>query len=189
LKEDDIMDDADRERREGVDWDYLTEGLKEKEALKGEYYTSHVALFGQMFSLMAKTIIDALGRERGEEIIKKAVEDFGEERGRRIAQRVKALGKPLSFRNFLIYTDLDTSAILSYMPKIENGNLLLEIDRCDFSQGARDWGLLEYFNYYCRYVDEAILRGYNPDLKLEVPKNISAGDDICFFKYTIKGDE
>ena len=181
------MDEIKKEKEDGLDWEYLAEGLKEKEALKGEYYTPHAGLFGQMFSVFAKSVIDVVGKEKGEAIIMRAVEVFGEERGRRIAEKVRALDKPLSFKNFMAYTDLDSSMILEYAPKIEDGDLHLEINRCDFEQGASEWGLREYFKYYCMYVDVAILKGYNPELNLEIPKKLSDGDDICFFKYNIKG--
>jgi hypothetical protein len=36
---------------------------------------------------------------------------------------------------------ISTGDFFSYVPNIEGGDLLLEINHCDFSQGARDWGL------------------------------------------------
>jgi hypothetical protein len=180
------MDDITKEKKEGVDWEYLTRAIQEKDSLEGKYYTSTYGLMGQMFSRMAKTIIEEVGKEKGEKILEKMVKDFGEERGRRIAQRVTSLGLPLTFKNFLIYTDLDSSKALEYIPRIEEGDLILEIKRCAFSEGPKEWDMMEYFNYYCQFIDVAIIRGYNPEIELEVPKNLSAGDGMCTLIYKVK---
>jgi hypothetical protein len=181
-----MMDEIKKEREEGLDWEYMGEMIKEREATGGKYVTPMAGLMGELFAVMAKTIIDEVGRDKGEAIIEKAVKDFGEERGRRVAERVKAAGKPLSLKNFLVFGDLDSSTAISFVPNIEDGDLSLSINRCDFSKYPDDWGMGEYFHYYCKYIDKSTLRGYNARLKLEVPKTLSGGDNVCILCYTVK---
>ncbi len=180
------MDEIEKEKSEGLSWEYLGEAMKKKAALEGKQLTPMPSLMGQMFAVFAKTVIDAMGREKGETVIKEAVQGFGKIRGGRIAEKVKGLGLELTFANFLIYTDLDSSAALTFAPSLEDGNMILNITRCAFTDGARDLGLQDYFHYYCRWVDEAILFGYNPDLKLEIPSTLSGGGDACIFRYLIR---
>jgi hypothetical protein len=180
------MNDIEKERTEGMTWEYLGTAMEKKNALEGKQLTSMASLMGQMFAVFAKTVIDALGKEKGEAVIRDAVIEFGTVRGRRIAERVKAEGLELTFANFLTYMDLDSSAALSFTPSIEDGNLYLNITRCAFSDGAEALGLRDYFHYYCRWVDQAILAGYNPDLVLEIPQVLSSGAESCVFKYLIK---
>jgi hypothetical protein len=93
-----------------------------------------------------------LGPVEGEAMIREAVESFGRERGRRIAERVKAMGLPLSFKNWLIYTDIDNSNF-GYRPHIDTHDLLARVKECSFISAAREWGLEEYACLYCRYAD------------------------------------
>jgi len=180
------MSEFEKERAGGLNWEYLGEAMKKKAALEGKQLTSMASLMGQMFAVFAKTVIDTLGKEKGEAVIKDAVLTFGRTRGKRIAERVKAEGLEPTFANFLTYMDLDSSAALTYTPTIEDGNMYLNITRCAFADGASALGLGEYFHYYCRWVDNAILEGYNPDLVLEIPQTLSGGSDACVFRYLIK---
>jgi predicted hydrocarbon binding protein len=181
------MDDLEKERTEGVDWGYLAAATKEREEVGGAYFISLANHMGHFFAIMAKAVIDRLGKEEGSALLKAVVEDFGMRRGRRIAEKVRALGKPLALKNFVLYGDMDSAGVTSGMtPSIEDGDFLLEIKHCEFDQGAKDAGLGEYAYHYCKYIDTVILKGYNPDLKLEVLKNLSAGDDACLFRYRLK---
>jgi hypothetical protein len=180
------MNESEKERTDGLDWEYLGEVMKKKTALEGKQLTPMPSLMGQMFAVFAKTIIDAMGKDKGEAVIRDAVQTFGRTRGKRIAERVKSEGLELTFGNFLIYMDLDSSAALTFVPSLESGNMILNISRCAFTEGAKALGLEDYFHYYCRWVDNAILEGYNPDLVLEIPQTLSGGADACIFRYLIK---
>jgi hypothetical protein len=180
------VNEIQKERAKGISWEYLGEVMKKKAALEGKQLTSMPSLMGQMFAVFAKTVIDALGKEKGEALVREAVMTFGAVRGKRIAEKVKGQGLELTFANFLIYMDLDSSAALTFTPSIEDGNMLLSISRCAFAEGAQAVGLEEYFHYYCKWVDNAIIEGYNPDLVLEIPQTISGGADACIFRYLIK---
>lgn len=208
----DSMDDMKKERTEGFDFDYLVAAVNERTKLGDTYLTpvgEHLGntlallsgvvveqmgekegsefvfkLTGHIFGIAAKALIEKIGEEKAESILKEVVETFGEGRGRQIAERVKAQAKPLTFKNFLIHTDMDSSNVTpDIKPSIEDGKLVLDIPYCAFNQGARDAGFGEYAYYYCKYIDKAIIRGYNPDIKLEVSHNLSKGDDHCRLIY------
>jgi hypothetical protein len=181
------MNDLEKERTEGVDWEYMGGVLKEKEAQGGAHYLSLANHMGQFFALTAKAVIDRMGEKEGGELLKGLVEDFAVRRGGRIAEKVRDAGKPLALKNFIVYGDMDSTGVTSGMtPNIEEGDLILEVKHCEFNQGAKAVGLGEYAYHYCKYIDTALLKGYNPDLKLTVEKNLSAGDDACLFCYTLK---
>lgn len=184
------MDEGKKEREEGIDWDYLAQAMQEKQQVGNEHITPLAGHLGQLFAVTAKSIMDRLGLEEGEALIKEIVERFAEKRGRHIAEKVKKLGKPLTLKNFIVYGDLDSAAVVSgAIPSIEKGDLILEIADCNICRGAEDWGLKKYAYYYCKYIDVAILKGYNPKLKLEVSKRLTAGDGSCVFRYTVKEPE
>jgi hypothetical protein len=181
------MDDLKREKEKGFDMEYIGDVLDQRRDLKGKYYTPGFGLGAQLFSCMAKHVVKKLGTEEGEKLIKDAVEEFGLERGKRIAEKVKALGKPLSFKNWLIYSDIDT---LNFKPisSIENGDFIAKIKKCTFFNAATEWGLEEYSKMYCDYVDYKILEGYNPDIKLVLKQRQDMGTNRCVFRYIMKED-
>ncbi|PKL40511.1 MAG: hypothetical protein CVV44_02590 [Spirochaetae bacterium HGW-Spirochaetae-1] len=179
------MDDLQREKKKGLSMGYLKDVLFRRKLIGKKYQTPGFGLTAQLFASMSKVIIERLGPDEGEKLIREAVENFGRERGRRIAQRVTALGKPLSFKNWLIYTDID-GANFPVKPYLDNADLLAPVTTCSFHAAAREWGLEEYANIYCKYADFAILDGYNPHVKLELEQRFKTGKDHCLFRYIVK---
>lgn len=180
------MDELTREKEQGFDFDYLMDSVTQAAELGDKYKTPGFGLASQLFSSLAKEMIDRLGLEQAEPIIKEAVEAFGKERGRRIAQRVQAEGRPLTFKNWLIYGDIDSSSNFNPQPSIEDGDLLVQAHNCTFYNAAKEWGLEKYANLYCKYVDYAILEGYNPDITLTLEERQASGRDYCLFRYNMK---
>ncbi len=184
MSTDEEMGELEKERKEGMDWETLGQAMSERQEVGATYITPLAGLFGQLFALTTKIVIEKLGPAEGEALIKEVVERFAEERGRRIAEKVKALRKPLTLKNFFVHNDLDSSGVVSDLAtEIEDGDLLFKIGACNICRGAQEWGLREYVHRYCRYVDVAILRAYNPEIKLEVSRTLTGGDEVCCFRY------
>jgi hypothetical protein len=170
---------------EGFTNDDLLEILAAQKKVGDKYKTHFFAMFAQLLCTITENVVNKFG-EQGREIIAESIKKYGLERGRRIAELVKSLGKDLTIKNFFIYGDLDSRSILKYKPKIVDDNLELIIRDCVFCNGCREWGKEEYGKIYCEYVDQAILEGYNPDLILELPARMMLGDKKCHFRYIVK---
>lgn len=154
----------------------------------GNKYKSHFfEMFAQLFCTIAENVIREFG-DKGKDIIAISVRKYGEERGKRIAELVKSLGKELTLKNFFIYSDLDAKSTLKYKPKIVNGNLEIIGRECVFCNACQDWNKLEYGKIYCEYIDTSILKGYNPNLKIEVPSTLTSGGKKCILRYIVKRD-
>jgi len=179
------MNELQRERKKGLSIWYLKDVLLKRKLIGKRYQTPGFGLAAQLFATMCKVIIQRLGSAEGEALIKEAVESFGRERGKRIAEKVAAQGKPLSFKNWLIYTDID-GGNFSAKPSIVDHNLLAHVKECSFYKAASEWGLGEYASIYCKYADYAILEGYNPDVKLMLETRHKNGKDHCLFCYSMK---
>ncbi|MBI5503407.1 MAG: L-2-amino-thiazoline-4-carboxylic acid hydrolase [Deltaproteobacteria bacterium] len=179
------MDDLQREKRSGLSRWYLKDVLLKRRVLGRESRVPGFGLAAVLFATLGKILIERLGRDKGEELIKEAVQRFGRERGRRIARKVASLGKPLSFKNWLIYTDIDAGNFAA-SPRIDNGDLVAPVTRCAFNSAAEAWGLEEFSSLYCKYADHAILEGYNPDIKLILEDRHVTGRDHCLFRYVMK---
>ncbi len=120
--------------------------------------------------------------EKGLEMIGRAVDRFGEERGQCVAHTVKEKGKPLTLMNFFLYSDMDTSGN-EMVPKHVGGELHIRVHKCIFADRLKDFGLEQYGIHYCKYIDIATLRGYNPKLQLEIKSQLTGGADCCHFIY------
>ncbi|MBN1573888.1 MAG: L-2-amino-thiazoline-4-carboxylic acid hydrolase [Deltaproteobacteria bacterium] len=179
------MDEIKREKEAGFDFEYLGDVPAKKEEVGDKFQTPGFGLAAQLFSSVAKFVIEKLGEEEGEAVLKKGIEYFGLERGKRIAERVKAQGKENSFKNWLIYTDID-SVNFQPIPSIEDNNLVAKVNNCTFYNAAEEWGLGEYAKIYCKYVDYKILEGYNPDVKMSLKERQATGEDHCVFTYIMK---
>jgi hypothetical protein len=180
------MDDLERERKLGFDWDYLADVLDSRAKLSGKYEIPGFGLGAALFSFMARAIIQELGQEKGEVLIRQAVEEFGRARGRRIATIVKDLGKPLTLKNWLIYSDID-SVNFDPHPDLDNNDLVVKAGECTFWNAAKEFGMGEYGKIYCKYADYAILSGYNPGIKLVLHDRHHIGqEDHCVFRYVMK---
>lgn len=180
------MDDLQVEKAEGFSWEYLGEVPREKQDAGERYLTPEFGLAAQLFASVARAVIDRLGPEQGEALLKEAVDYFGEQRGARIAERVKAEGKPLTFKNWLIHTDIDTARNFVNIPELDSGDLVVKVADCTFHDAAEQWGLGDYARIYCKYADHAILRGYNPDIKLVLAPRQETGEGHCVFRYIMK---
>ncbi len=181
------MNDLEREKKLGLSFPYLFRLLFMRKKIGKKYQTPGFGLAAQLFATVAKHVISRLGPEEGEKLLKGAIEEFGRERGRRIAETVRRQGKPLSLRNWLIYTDISPENFEA-RPGFPEGDLEARVGNCTFIESAGKWGLGDYAKIYCKYADYAILDGYNPDVTLVLKDRHSSGADHCLFRYIMKED-
>ncbi len=58
------MDDLEREKKQGFDWDYLGDVLEKKAALGDKYQVPGFGLGAALFAFVAKAVIKELGEEK-----------------------------------------------------------------------------------------------------------------------------
>jgi len=179
------MEDLDKEKTEGFDWVYMADVLKRKAEIGDKYQIPGFGLAAALFAFMARAVMEELGQAKGELLLKKAIEDFGRARGRRIASIVTSLGQPLTLKNWLIYSDLDARNFDPH-PDLDKGDLVVKAGECTFWNAAQAFGLGDPAKLYCKSVDYAIMEGYNPEVKLVLVDRHQSGKDHCVFRYIMK---
>jgi len=180
------MDELEKEKEEGVSWDYMADVPIKKEEIGDKYQIPGWGLGAILFSWVAKTVIEELGQEKGEILLKKAIEEFGRARGKRIAAIVKGLGKPLTFKNFLIYNDMDPRNTNPQPVDIVDGDFIMKTGECVLWNTAGDFGLRDFSQFFCKYADDGVLEGYNPDIKLIKNYRYQTGKDHCVVRWVVK---
>jgi hypothetical protein len=149
----------------------------------GERLTeTHHAL---LFAWMTRAIVRRAGRKKGEAAILKAVRCYGEQRGRRMALRTLAEGQELSMTNFLVFGEWRGSeASKGQAEKFAAGPDVRSCVRiCPWNSAWVDDNILPYGRLYCQEIDHALVRGYNPELELEVRQTLSNDGEPCEFVY------
>lgn len=140
--------------------------------------TQHAMLFGWM----AKAVIEACGAAAGEAVLRKAVEVYGMERGGRMAQRARARDDDLTMDNYFRYGEwLGSPGTMEVQVARDGANLVERVFRCPWLAAWQESGLLPYGRVYCQVIDQALVRGFNPALRLDVIGTKSNGAKMCEF--------
>ena len=136
--------------------------------------TRRVALLHLAFS---RTLVDELGEERGRDLIRKAIWDYGTRIGERRRQRIAAMGLEPSLENTSKVSDLSplgwdrTSTVVDGEPRTQ-------VRGCILAQTWKEYGEEELGDLYC-LVDPANMQTYNPDFTMVHVKKALAGDEYC----------
>ena len=148
---------------------------------EGGFTPVHHAL---LHGWIAQAIVERVGEQRGEAVIRKAIRQYGEERGRRMALRAQANKHVLSMPTYIGYTEY----------RVRSGEIPLEIverspharvrtPQCPWHTTWKANGLLSVGRIYCLEIDQALVRGFNPELRLDVNATLTNGAAQCEFVY------
>ena len=109
--------------------------------------------------------------ERGRQTFIHATQYYASQRGRRMAQRAIRDGKELNYGTYMEYGEwLATNEVeqMGFSNQSEvlssNPDYVLKIKVCPWYEQFRRMNAKEAGKIYCKYLDEAICRGFNPDL-------------------------
>lgn len=135
-----------------------------------------------LFALLSRRVIPLFGQEAGEAAMREAVRRYGEQRGRRMAQRAVRDHQPLNLSTYLRYGEWRsaTGEGRSIFEK-QGENLLNQVQVCPWNNAWLEGDLQDYGRLYCLEIDAALVRGFNPDAWLEIRCTLSNDGDACEF--------
>lgn len=137
-----------------------------------------------LFAWIAKAVFAQAGEQPGEAIIRKATRLYGEQRGRRVALRAHANKQPPSMLNYIAYSEYRiTPGAMEFKITERIPHARLQTIMCPWYAAWKDDGLLAYGRLYCAEIDSALLRGFNPQLQVDVIATLPAGAPRCEFVY------
>ncbi len=151
-----------------------------------EECTEQVRLMARRTALLhyyfAKTIMEVMGEETGEQVIKKAVLAYGEHCGRAIREAVEAKGLPLTDENFDSIPDLPKFGWETDTVTLPDGEVRAIARFCPLAHIFKELGPegMRLGRLYC-FVDQGKQRAYNPDFDFIHVKNLLDGDAYCEF--------
>lgn len=121
--------------------------------------------------------------DRGREAFIHGIQYYGSQRGRRMAQRAIRDGKPLTYENYCRYGEwVNTEKIkaMGAANRVEIGgydpDYIMNIYSCPWFAQFQKMGAGEAGKAYCSVLDASISRGFNPDIRYEVPQTLHTHD-------------
>ncbi|AGX41564.1 L-2-amino-thiazoline-4-carboxylic acid hydrolase [Clostridium saccharobutylicum] len=136
-----------------------------------------------LFALFAKYIIEGLD-EKGKDIIYTAVENYGQERGKRMANRAVANGDDLDFINSQAYGEwVPEEGQMEFGVLKTQPELISNVTKCEWCRVWKKYNLLDYGKYYCINIDSAVFNGFNEKFHMKATSNLSFGADHCEFHW------
>lgn len=145
-----------------------------------QFTATHHAL---LFAWAAREIIHFAGQQ-GEGVVRQAVRHYGAQRGRRMALRALAHGAPLDMFHYMAYGEWKVGAgeMASEMVDTEPAARTV-VQGCPWHTAWAERDLMDYGRLYCLEIDEALARGFNPALRLEVRHTRPNDGCPCEFVY------
>lgn len=154
---------------------------EEREKKQLEPYTMF-SIMAKLFAQIAKTVVDAFGKEDGERAMMDSVGTFGEERGRDIARRAAAAGKPNTMENYLSNYDMGRSELFEYETLFHPTEIEQTFTKCAFAEQWKKDGMEDYGILYCHMIDPSIAKGYNPNFEV-VHDQYVLREGTCHFRF------
>ena len=137
-----------------------------------------------LFAWISRAVIERVGREKGEDAIHRATVRYGEQRGRRMAMRAEANGHPLTMNSYKAYGEWRAKPGESESEVVRTEpQLTVNVLRCQWHRAWEENDLMPYGRLYCQDVDEALVHGFNPKLRLDVNTTLSNDNVPCEFVY------
>lgn len=136
-----------------------------------------------LFALIYRRAVQMYG-EKGARAADEGTKLYGNQRGARMAKRAEKDGMPLDMESYLLYGEWKDvngrsySEVSSKFPVYCNS-----VKRCGWCDAWRRAGLTEYGKNYCTYVDKSLVKGFNPQLSININSVLSQGGDTCEFEW------
>jgi nitroreductase len=123
----------------------------------------------------AETAVKELGKAKGLELVRKAVDAYGDQVGAEAKKKAHKKGESLTPENF--ESDLPDMAWNTEEVTVD-GEQRVRVFHCPLAAEWLEWGNPEIARLYC-FVDQAKMKGFNPDYEYVHIKNLLDGDAYC----------
>ena len=143
----------------------------------GEAVRNMSVHMANMYYYLTKAVLEDFGPDAAKSF-ERAILEFGHDRGRKIAEQVKAEGLPLTLENLDRFYDIPIAEGWDLHRTYENDQKYNITDSCTFADVwmEKDWN--EIGHIYC-LVDIALREGYSSNIEFRPVKNILKGDENC----------
>lgn len=155
--------------------DFKMDDNKNEVAIMKDFYTL-------LYGFLAQRVMDSFGAE-GEQIVRRALRDFGKVRGAKLRDRQLHYGLELNMRNLHTYCDLPGDDDQPTNREIfEKDDFYSTLNECDMFDLWKEYDLMDAGVVYCEEIHHAMWATYHEDTVVVQEKIMTRGDDICSFR-------
>jgi hypothetical protein len=141
----------------------------------------HPGIHAMIFGLYVRKLKDMHGDE-SDAILESTVKLDGKQRGNRMRQRANAKGLDGSMESYLSLGEWKADEGSMDIRTIKQGNpAVTRVYKCPWCTEWERFGFVSEGEYYCRFVDKALVKGFNDTLDLGVNSIQTKGDEYCEF--------
>ena len=142
-----------------------------------------------LYALICRCCFLHSEKTEAEELIKEITVSYGRRRGERMRRLADENKEEIGMNSFLIHSEWKgkEGENISKM-SFEKNRTISEVTKCAWCDAWKEYGLMEYGPYYCRYIDQAICEGYGGGFDLKASSILSQGDPCCRFEWTQGAD-
>jgi hypothetical protein len=135
-----------------------------------------------LFALIAKEALEEF-HDEGKTAMLNAVSKFGQNRGKRMAEKAQSDGYPPDFISYLVYSDMrlihHKTKVLKRSPFVE-----CKILTCEWCDIWKQENLMDFGKLYCQEIDSAIMKGFNPQSRFKAHGFLTDGKtNSCHFVF------
>jgi len=139
---------------------------------------THGHLVGEYYKVLKEDF-----GELGIRVFAEATKRYGEERGKRMALRAKKHGFKLDYFAYMSHSEWEPTSNKNFDIReefLENGDYCTYNYSCPWNDTFKEMDLIECGLEYCKYIDKALVKGFNENLELDVDSVIH-NSDYCTF--------
>lgn len=158
--------------------DFKMDDKKSEVAIMKDFYTL-------LYGFLAQRVIDSFGEE-GNQIVRRALRDFGEVRGAMLRDRQLHYGLELNLVNLNTYCDLPGDDEQPTNRKVfEKDKFLSYVDQCDMHELWEKYNLNDAAIAYCEEIHHAMWATYHEDVVVVQDEILTRGNKRCSFKLSM----
>ena len=138
-------------------------------------------LWGLMYYHLAREMIESFGDD-GEKALRRAIRNYGHERGARLRKRHEEMGLPINIKSLFTHYDLPTHpGDVRRREILKDDELLSYILVCPYQKLWAAHGGNDIGKIYCEEFHQAMWEAYRDDIVVEIPEILTKGDEHCRF--------
>ena len=154
--------------------DFKMDDSKSEVAIMKDFYTL-------IYGFLAQRVMDSFGAE-GEQVVRRALRDFGKIRGAAQRERQLHYGLELNMQNLHVYADLPGDDDQETNRQIfEKDCFYSDLTECDMYELWKKYDLMDAAVVYCEEIHHAMWTAYHEDTVVVQDKILTRGDDKCTF--------
>ncbi len=137
-----------------------------------------------LYAFIARSVIETLGKDKGERIVVEAIKTYGKQRGKRMALRAMEDGHTLTMDAYLAYGEWEAGqGEIELSAEQQGSDFKTVISKCPWHDTWKEYDLLDYGKYYCSHIDVALVEGFDPALEINVSSTLTNDSDPCEFLF------